>query len=340
MYPQNELYWIETSCHASPERCDKEFAEASMASSLAKIIGVLLLIALTIGLAKFSHAEVMPTQAPVATALGGTGASADALLKLAPLPFNTKTLQKLTGPNYGFGRDRQSIHMVSMSEENLPNLKGYFFRSSYVVLSPQGFAPIHSHARRPAYLQVITGNVTQHRSDRISLAMGTGDFTFSSDQLAHWWANESTDTAMRLWIVELCSSDHGCTEKIEGGALVIPELKAPKQATRKDIVTSEVELMTIDLAGEFPDTEGLDRHELRLRKIVVAPDSIIAQNDLGQGPTYFRIAQGSLTHTSSSGVTTLPTHSIAYTNSAPNDSIWKNPGVEESVVYVVDLVER
>lgn len=341
MYPQNEFYWIAEVCDASPELCEKIISTESATKSLVKIVGLLLFIILTVALTNFSHAQVMPTNPPATTALGGTGASADGLLRIAPLASNTEMLQNLTGPTYGNGRDRQSIHMVSMSEENLPNLEGYFFRSSYVVLSPRGFAPIHSHARRPAYLQVITGNVTQHRSDGISLAMGTGDFTFSSDQLAHWWDNESTDTAMRLWIVELCSSDHGCIEKIEGGALVPTQTKSQTLISGNDVVADETELMVIDLPGEFPNTSGLDNHELRLRKIVVAPNSSIGPISIGEHPTYFRIDQGELVGPGSSGgVTSIPAHSIVYLGSALNGQNWKSSSTEETVLYVVDLLKR
>lgn len=338
MYQNNELYWVAAMCESDASTCMNHFAEQTSGNAFVKLAVLLLIFMSVIAFANIANAQIMPTQPPVDTTLGGTGASAQTFSRFAPQPNNTKTLQNLSGPNFGVGRDRHSIHMVKMTDAELPGIGGYYFRSSYVVLSPRGFAPIHSHNRRPAYLQVITGGVTQHRSDGISLSMGPGDFTFSSDQLAHWWANESADTFMRLWIVELCSADHGCKEKIEGGAIVVDGKAGRFDSPDKAAKPEQTKIMAIDLAGEFPKESGLGDRELRLRKIVVAPDTVISNADLGERPTYFRIAQGSLSTIDSGEVSSLPTHSIVYAGNAPDGPHWQNSGAEAAVLYVIDLV--
>lgn len=294
----------------------------------------------TLFMAASVQAGIVPTSPPVDTTLGGTGAAMHSLSQVAAIPGKIKILQNLSGPNFGAGRERQFVHIVPMTQKHLPGVEDYFMRSSYVVLSPRGFAPIHSHVRRPAYLQAVSGAITQHRSDGLSLTMGYGDFTFSSDELAHWWINESDDTAIRLWIVELCNVDHGCKQAVdEGGALVLDQSSKPKRSKGKAISPETKTLMSIDLAGEFKDAPKLGSRELRLRRIEIAPGAVVAKADLGAQPTFFRIDSGELIMTDSKGTHAFPTHTIVYADSAPNGPHWRNPGTDAAVLYVVDLVD-
>ena len=45
------------------------------------------------------------------------------------------------------------------------NIQGRQLRTRRLVVQPGGIVPIHSHADRPALIVVVSGSITEHRSD-------------------------------------------------------------------------------------------------------------------------------------------------------------------------------
>lgn len=234
-----------------------------------------------------AQAQVIPQQTPSDTNVGGTGAAELALAELGDAAGEIKRLRNINGPSEGRDRARTEINQYPLPASKLAGLEGYYLRSSYVTLGPKGFAPLHSHANRPAYLQVVSGRIHQHRSDGQSFVMGPGDFTFSSDGLAHWWSNDYSDAPITLWIVEVCTEAHGCKEPVEGGASVLD--------TGDHAVTSTGNtLMAVDLAGEFEGVTGFGERQMTLRKHIVEPGHNFNPGALGPDLTYVRLFSGQL----------------------------------------------
>lgn len=276
-----------------------------------------------------AFAQITPSRTPVDTNVGGSGASSYALDQLGSAAGDHRELRNLVGPSKGNNRTRSEVNTYVVTDKDLPGVNGYFLRSSYVELGPKGFAPLHSHSRRPAFLQVISGRVHQHRSDGVSFVMGPGDFTFSSDQLAHWWMNDSLDEPMKLWIVELCNDRHGCGAAIDTS---VTPLESSKSPTDRVIADTGTTLIEIDLPGEFPGVETLDNRSLRLRTFAVKPGAEFAPSSLSQNPTYIRIANGTL-----SGKSRIEVGTVFFTQETNEASSWKNEGTTDAVVFAVDM---
>lgn len=294
------------------------------------------IIIILIALATVVSGQIMPQQQPVDTEVGGTGASRATLKRLKINPTKTKVMRNLLGPTEGGGRSRHDIQIYKITEANLPGVNNYFLRSSYVILEPGGSSPIHSHHRRSAFLQVISGSVMQHRSDGTSFLMGPGDFTFSSDDLTHWWINESPDTPMRLWVVEICTTQHGCKEAVDGGAIVLKSRKARSSAKR----SSNLTIHEINLATEFSDAKKIGKRMLRLREIRIKPgqENITDIEKSSDTPGYFRVAKGNLTVKESGGDKTVKEGSILFVPDDPSSFVWSNRSGEEVILYSVQIV--
>lgn len=274
-------------------------------------------------------AQIVPHAPPSNTELGGSGAAEAALVRTG---LERKTIGSMEGPATGGGRSRHEIQTFAISDTHVPGVKEYYLRSSYVVLEPGGLSPLHPHARRPAFLQVISGEVSQHRSDGLSLLMGPGDFTFSSDSVVHWWVNESQSEPMRLWIVELCTEKHGCDKVVEEGATGVSMGGATHNTPK---APAEV-IMAIDLAGEFPDVAPrLGQSELRLRRIEIAPGDA-AQSVTTAGIAYLRVHSGSLSVETSSGSQQFAAGSVLFSESKGSGS-WSSADENPVVVYAVDI---
>lgn len=289
---------------------------------------LLLLMVLAVNTAS---GQIVPPQPPADTAVGGSGASEAALVRTG---LERQTIGAMDGPASGRGRSRHEVQTFQISDAQVPGVEDYFLRSSYVVLEPGGLAPLHSHARRPAFLQVISGEVSQHRSDGLSLLMGPGDFTFSSDSVVHWWVNESKSDSMRLWIVELCTEKHGCDKVVEEGAERVPSLATAEDASPANAVT----VMDIDLAGEFPDeASGLGDSELRLRRIEIAPGEEFKSVE---NPTvlFARVHSGALKAATDSGSRTYSAGSVMFSE-GPGTVRWSSDGKEPAVIYAVDITQ-
>lgn len=298
-----------------------------------------------------AHAQIMPSQAPENTAIGPSAASNAAIARLGLAKSGIRKVGSMVGPTEGRGRSRHEIQTHKITDAELPGVDGYFLRSSYVVLEPGGVAPVHSHEKRPAFLQVVSGQVTQHRSEGVSFLMGQGDFTFSSDGLAHWWFNESPsalsgsagDVAhawmtrnvgepMRLWVVEICTVKHGCDKLIDEGAVLV---KVTAKANRASVTGVET-VMAIDLAGEFPDAaQQVGDRELRLRKIKIEPGKAV---ELGADSVvgFARVDSGKIVVGSSATGRKFESGTVLMSSSA-GWGRWTNNGNEIAVIFAVEM---
>jgi quercetin dioxygenase-like cupin family protein len=86
------------------------------------------------------------------------------------------------------------------------NVEGRQLRTRRLVVQPGGIVPIHSHTDRPALIVVVSGSITEHRSDSATpVEHRAGDISREADGISHDWINHGTEPA------ELLSSDifHG-----------------------------------------------------------------------------------------------------------------------------------
>lgn len=249
---------------------------------------LLITLALILVLSMSTHAQIVPQQNPTDTSVGGSGASNKTLERLKLPADERKTLNNIEGPSKGWGRSRHDVQIYKVTNDDLPNVENYYLRSSTVILERGGVSPVHSHFERPAFLQVLSGSVFQHRSDGASFYMGPEDFTFSSHELAHWWINESTDETMRLWIVELCTTAHKCEGIVDGGAVTLKGTKKTAVSNANSTLIHE-----IDLDNEFKNAAGIGNRKLRLRKITIKPGESLSDQNSGR-VAFLRVAEGTI----------------------------------------------
>lgn len=273
-------------------------------------------------------AQTMPEQPPLNTAIGGSGASNHALMQLGSAAGEIKRLKNTFGPSAGRDRARTFVNQFPIPAADLGGVSDYYLRSSYVTLGPNGFAPLHTHDERPAYLQVVSGTIHQHRSDGTSFQMGKEDFTFSSDGLVHWWHNNSNIEPISLWIVELCTALHGCEEAVAGGATQLESSHANAAAT------GPKPMMSIDLAGEFPTIDGFADRQFKLRQHIIAAGKSFDLASLGSNPTYVRVFSGELI--SNVAGEKIAEGSVYLANDGANGS-WSNKSGSPVTLYSVEF---
>ena len=76
---------------------------------------------------------------------------------------------------------------------------GRQLRTRRLVVQPGGIVPIHSHADRPALIVVVSGSITEHRSDRAApVEHRAGDISREADGLSHYWINHGKVPAVLL----------------------------------------------------------------------------------------------------------------------------------------------
>jgi quercetin dioxygenase-like cupin family protein len=76
---------------------------------------------------------------------------------------------------------------------------GRQLRTRRLVVQPGGVVPIHSHADRPALIVVVSGSITEHRSDRATpVEHRAGDISREADGISHYWINHGSEPAVLL----------------------------------------------------------------------------------------------------------------------------------------------
>ena len=79
------------------------------------------------------------------------------------------------------------------------NVEGRQLRTRRLVVQPGGVVPVHSHTDRPALIVVVSGSITEHRSDRASpVEHRAGDISREADGISHYWINHGSEPAVLL----------------------------------------------------------------------------------------------------------------------------------------------
>ncbi|HYC64709.1 MAG TPA: cupin domain-containing protein [Reyranellaceae bacterium] len=79
------------------------------------------------------------------------------------------------------------------------NVQGRQLRTRRLVVQPGGVVPVHSHTDRPALIVVVSGSITEHRSDRATpVEHRAGDISREAEGISHYWINHGTEPAVLL----------------------------------------------------------------------------------------------------------------------------------------------
>lgn len=79
------------------------------------------------------------------------------------------------------------------------NVQGRQLRTRRLVVQPGGIVPIHSHTDRPALIVVVSGSITEHRSDSATpVEHRAGDISREADGISHYWINHGTEPTVLL----------------------------------------------------------------------------------------------------------------------------------------------
>ena len=77
------------------------------------------------------------------------------------------------------------------------NVDGRQLRTRRLVVQPGGIVPVHSHADRPALIVVVSGAITEHRSDSVTpVEHRAGDISREADGISHYWINHGSEPAV------------------------------------------------------------------------------------------------------------------------------------------------
>jgi quercetin dioxygenase-like cupin family protein len=61
-----------------------------------------------------------------------------------------------------------------------------------LIIQPGGIVPWHDHADRPALIQVVRGEIYEHRSTcAVPVLHKAGEFSIEAKDVMHWWENTS-----------------------------------------------------------------------------------------------------------------------------------------------------
>jgi quercetin dioxygenase-like cupin family protein len=106
------------------------------------------------------------------------------------------------GPTKPKGISAKSLGEADLTGE-LPGLENRNLRARLWTMEPGGIVPVHSHVDRPAYVYVLEGEVTEHRSDDDKPhVFGAGALSVEAGGVVHWWENTG-GTTVKLIAVDL-----------------------------------------------------------------------------------------------------------------------------------------
>jgi quercetin dioxygenase-like cupin family protein len=122
-----------------------------------------------------------------------------------------RTIDGLSGPAIGQGNRTEAIDEFPLGSE-IPGFEGYVMRARYIVVAPGGSIRIHTHFGRPAFSYIVSGPVTQHRSDvETPIKMIDGDLS-ADNQMSHWWTNDNPREEARWYVVDVYKADGNAGE--------------------------------------------------------------------------------------------------------------------------------
>lgn len=104
-----------------------------------------------------------------------------------------------SGPDKPVGVTDMVIGSIDLAQKAVA-FKGENFRMRQLVVQPGGIVPWHRHSERPAIIYVVSGSVTEYRSNcAVPIEHKSGEVTVEfGAELAHWWKNNSNEPAVLL----------------------------------------------------------------------------------------------------------------------------------------------
>lgn len=97
-------------------------------------------------------------------------------------------------PSAPVGVTDTELAFVDLSKENV-KLSDRRLRLRHMTIAPGGIVPLHSHADRPALIQVNAGEIYENSSKcLVPILHKAGDVARESLGTQHWWKNEGTQT--------------------------------------------------------------------------------------------------------------------------------------------------
>ena len=77
---------------------------------------------------------------------------------------------------------------------------GQMLRLRKLVIQPGGVVPWHDHASRPANIHIVSGSITEYRSNcEVPIVHNAGDTVAEFGAgLAHWWKNTGNEAVVLL----------------------------------------------------------------------------------------------------------------------------------------------
>lgn len=96
------------------------------------------------------------------------------------------------------GLSDELLVSVDLTSEAV-KLEGYALRMRRITIAPGGTIRWHTHAERPSVTMVMSGKLTEYRSDcKVPVIHVAGDVVKEAEGLWHWWSNDSAEPAVLL----------------------------------------------------------------------------------------------------------------------------------------------
>lgn len=102
------------------------------------------------------------------------------------------------GPAAHKGVTDKVLTMVPLANEKV-GLKEHSLRLRRLVVQPGGVVAWHSHADRPAIINVVSGDITEYSTHcAVPIVHRAGETSTESGGLSHWWRNHTNQPVVLL----------------------------------------------------------------------------------------------------------------------------------------------
>ncbi len=109
------------------------------------------------------------------------------------------------GPRKPVGISAVTLGAADLTGE-LEGLDARQLRARLWTMEPDGIVPVHTHVDRPAYVYVLEGEVTEHRSDDDKPHVyKAGDLSIEAGGVVHWWKNTG-GTPVKLLAIDILNT--------------------------------------------------------------------------------------------------------------------------------------
>ncbi|MDZ4759519.1 MAG: cupin domain-containing protein [Alphaproteobacteria bacterium] len=110
-----------------------------------------------------------------------------------------KTGQDVTPPGPSEPKNVTDMVISSIDLGAGYNIPGRQLRMRRLEIKPGGVVPWHGHEARPANIYIMSGSVTEYRSNcAVPIEHKKGDVVAESGAVSHWWRNNSRRTTVLL----------------------------------------------------------------------------------------------------------------------------------------------